>query len=112
MATLEAEKSDGPTTWRPGPLPSDPSLVALSLGACGSRVVIDLTTYAPHDTSDLGALVLGVRQFYTEGGRPVVVCPEPGTRLLLESTGIDRLVPVVRDLEQAQARFDHPTSNR
>jgi anti-anti-sigma regulatory factor len=69
--------------------------VANELEECGSSVVIDLTDYAPHDTIDLSALVSGVRQYHAEGGHPVVVCPRAATRILLESTGLDRLVPVV-----------------
>ena len=100
MAVAEATASGGPAVWRPGGRP-DPSRVAAALGECGRKVVIDLSAYAPADTSDLGALVGGVRQFHDEGGRAVFLCPRAGTRVVLESTGIDRIVPVVSDLQAA-----------
>ena len=84
--------------WRPDSEAHDATRVADELSQCGRDVVVDLTGYSPHDTVDLSALVSGMRQFLHEGGRPVVVCPRAGTRMLLETTGIDRLVPVVTDL--------------
>jgi anti-anti-sigma regulatory factor len=78
----------------------------MSIELCGRDVVVDLTGYAPHDTVEMGNLVSAVRQFAAEGGHPVVLCPQPGTRILLETTGIDRTVPVVVDMATAQAQFD------
>ena len=100
MAVTEATAAGGPAVWRPGGRP-DSSHVAAALGECGRKVVIDLSSYAPSDTSDLAALVAGVRQFHDEGGRAVFLSPRAGTRVVLESTGIDRIVPVVGDLQSA-----------
>src|SRR5437016_13070576 len=88
--------------WRAGPTFTEAIDVALALGARGPDVVVDLSGFSPHDTADLVALVAGVRQFQADGGRPIVMCPTPGTRLLLRSTGIDRAVPVVSDMVTAR----------
>ncbi len=82
--------------WRPAEI-HDAASVASQLGACGREVVVDLTQYTPHDTRDLDALVSGVRQYRMEGGNPVFVCPRPGVRRLLETTGITRTVRILDD---------------
>ena|SRR5439155_17119501 len=95
---ITAGSRGGLEIWRPGPTFTEATDVAFALVERGPDVVVDLTGFSPHDTADLGALVDGVRQFHAEGGRPIVMCPAPGTRLLLRSTGIDRAVPVVPDM--------------
>jgi anti-anti-sigma regulatory factor len=106
MPTTEARPAGEHAVWRPSAVSSDPFRVAVALGRCGPDVVIDLTQYSPHDTFDIGTLVSGVRQFYEEGGHPVLLCPSRGMRTLLGSTGIDRLVPLVTDQEAAEAQLD------
>ena len=105
MAIVEASVGGAPAVWRPDGHSTDASAVALELAECGGDVVIDLTGYLPADTSDLGALVSGVRHFSNDGGHVVFVCPEQSTRRLLETTGIERIAPVFRDLSTAQSRL-------
>ena len=101
MAIIEVVPGGGLATWRPGVLYTGANDIMLALEKQGRDVVVDLTGYTPHDTSDLGALVNGVRQFQAEGGRPVFMCPAPATRVLLQTTGIHRVVPVVSDMASA-----------
>ena len=106
MAIIEADVTGGPAIWRPDTQAADAGRVANSLGEAGTDVVIDLTGYEPHDTADLGALVTGVRHFFNEGGHAVFLCPQPGIRILLKTTGIDRIAPVVPSLAQAEAELN------
>ena len=74
---------------------------ALAGLAWGSQVVIDMSGVAFIDSAGVGALVGGVRRIRDRGGDVAVACPRPGLRRLLHTIGVDRLVTVAEDVEQA-----------
>jgi len=74
---------------------------ALEAAPTARHVVIDLTGCTFLDSSGVRALAQAVRTI-AEGERRVdVVAGSPGVRRVLEITGVDRMVPVHRSLEDA-----------
>ena len=74
---------------------------ALAAAAATRHVVIDLTGCTFLDSSGVRALAQAARKI-PEGERRVdVVAGSPGVRRVLEITGVDRMVPVHRSLEDA-----------
>jgi anti-sigma B factor antagonist len=77
------------------------ALADLDIGDGPPRVVVDLTACDHLDSVGVG-LVLGVfKRVRARDGALTVVCPEPRVRLVLELTGVDRLLPVVDRLTDA-----------
>ncbi len=81
--------------------------VAATLGT----VLIDLRAVPFMDSAGLGAVIFGIRQARTTGGR-VALCVGAGSAVerLLSLTGFDRVVPVVSSLDAAYEaiRIDKP----
>lgn len=74
---------------------------ALAAAPATRRVVIDLTSCTFLDSSGVRALVQAARKI-PEGERRVdVVAGSPAILRILEITGVDRMVPVHRSLEEA-----------
>ncbi len=78
---------------------------ALAELPCGSRVLIDMSDVSFVDAAGLGALVGGVRRARDRGGDVAVACPKPALNRLLRTIGLDRLVSVSDDLEEAMDRL-------
>jgi anti-sigma B factor antagonist len=64
-------------------------------------LVIDLSGVAFVDSAGLGALVGGIRRIGDLGGDVVLACNRPTLVRLLSMTGVDRIVTVAADVEQA-----------
>jgi anti-sigma B factor antagonist len=69
----------------------------------GSRVLIDMSDVSFVDAAGLGALVGGVRRARDRGGDAAVACARPALGRLLRTIGLDRLVTISDDVEQAMA---------
>jgi anti-sigma B factor antagonist len=80
------------------------------LGACLERgqgwIVVDLSRASFLDSSGLGALTNSMRRIERKGGRLVVINPDPQLRRVFELTGLQRVLNVVPDREQALALID------
>jgi anti-sigma B factor antagonist len=74
-------------------------LFALAVG--GLPVVADLDEVSFIDATGLGALAGAARQAAAHGVSLHVVCARPQTRRLFRVTGLDRQVPLARDLAEA-----------
>lgn len=70
------------------------------------RLVIDLSAVPFMDSAGLGALIGGIRRTRENNGEVSVVCSRPTLTRLLHTTGFDRIVPVVEDVDAAVAVFD------
>lgn len=70
------------------------------------RLVIDLSAVPFMDSAGLGALIGGIRRTRENNGEVSVVCSRPTLTRLLHTTGFDRIVPVVEDVDAAIAVFD------
>ena len=83
----------------------------LRIAATLGTVLIDLRAVPFMDSAGLGAVIFGIRQARTTGGR-VALCVGSGSAVgrLLSVTGFDRVVPVVSSLDAAYeaTRVDEP----
>ncbi len=110
MLEIEVTEEDGYTLCRPvGEL--DAYTVgqfreALTGLATTSRLVIDLSEVPFMDSAGLGALIGGIRRTRENDGEVSVACSRPTLTRLLHTTGFDRIVPVVDDVEAAVAALD------
>lgn len=69
--------------------------------ATGFRAVIDLDGTPFMDSAGLGVLIGGIRRIRQGGGEIVVVCAQPAMRRLLRVSGVDRIVEVTDDRDEA-----------
>ena len=68
-----------------------------------SRVIVDLSGVEFIDSSALGALVAGMRQFEGQGSLMVLCCAQPRILKVLEIAGLTKVFTVYDDLETALA---------
>jgi anti-sigma B factor antagonist len=73
----------------------------LALAAGGLPLVADLDQVSFIDATGLGALAGAARRAAAHGASLHVVCARPQTRRLFRVTGLDRQIPLVRDLAEA-----------
>lgn len=66
-------------------------------------LVIDLDATDYIDSVGVGLLLGALKRVRTQGGSVVVVCSEPRLRRVLELTGLDRILTVVRSPDEADA---------
>ena len=87
-------------------------LSALAVG--GLPLVADLDQVSFIDATGLGALAGAARQAADHGASLHVVCDQPQTRRLFRVTGLDRQIPLARNLAEALRALgvgrDTPTS--
>jgi anti-sigma B factor antagonist len=72
-----------------------------ALAAGGLPLVADLDQVSFIDATGLGALAGAARRAAAHGASLHVVCARPQTRRLFRVTGLDRQIPLVRDLAEA-----------
>jgi anti-sigma B factor antagonist len=65
----------------------------------GAKVALDFTGLEFLDSFGLGVVVGGVKRARAHDGELAVVCPPGRTRHVFELTGVDRLLPMVDDLD-------------
>ncbi len=71
-----------------------------ALAAGGVPLVADLDQVSFIDATGLGALVGAAREAAAQGASLYVVCARPQTRRLFRVTGLDRQIPLARDLAE------------
>jgi anti-sigma B factor antagonist len=79
-------------------------LSALAVG--GVPLVADLDQVSFIDATGLGALAGAARQATAQGSSMYVVCARPQTRRLFRVTGLDRQIPLARDLAEVLRALD------
>lgn len=67
------------------------------------NLVVDLAGVSFLASIGIRLLITAARGQKGRGGRLVLACPQPAVRKVLESAGIDQLVPLFDDLESARA---------
>ena len=72
-----------------------------TLAAGGLPLVADLDQVSFIDATGLGALAAAARLAAARGVSLYVVCAQPQTRRLFRITGLDRQIPLARDLAEA-----------
>jgi anti-anti-sigma factor len=75
----------------------------LRRAAVHGAVVIDLRTVPFMDSAGLGALICGVREIRTAGGRAALCVRRGSVQRLLSVTGFYRVVPIGATVEEAHA---------
>lgn len=66
-----------------------------------TRLVLDLSSVRFIDSSGLSVLVTTARRLFLQSRELILVCPEPRIRRVLETSGLDRLVPVYAGMSDA-----------
>jgi anti-sigma B factor antagonist len=77
-----------------------------ALAVAGLPLVADLDQVSFIDATGLGALAGVARQVAAHGTSLYVVCARTQTRRLFRITGLDRQVPLARDLAEALAALE------
>ena len=72
-----------------------------ALASAGLPLVADLDQVSFIDATGLGALAAASRRAAACGGSLYVVCAQSQTRRLFRITGLDRQIPLARDLAEA-----------
>ena len=67
------------------------------------RVVIDMAQVPAIASMGIRTLILGAKTMKSKGGRMALLQPTADVLTVLEETGADSLIPIVRDLEAAVA---------
>ncbi len=110
LVQVRLEIGNGYTVCRPvGVLDASTTLhlgEAMALMTSVPRLVINLSEVPFIDAAGLGALVGGIRRVREAGGEVAVCSSRPHVRRVLETIGVDRVVPLVETLEDAQAYLD------
>jgi anti-sigma B factor antagonist len=81
-------------------------LAALTVG--GVPLVADLDQVSFIDATGLGALAGAAREAAAQGVSMYVVCDRPQTRRLFRVTGLDRQIPLARDLAEVLRTMETP----
>jgi anti-sigma B factor antagonist len=83
-----------------------------ALAGGGLPLVADLDQVSFIDATGLGALAGAAHQAAAHGVSLHVVCARPQTRRLFRVTGLDRQVPLVRDLAEALVALEASRGTR
>lgn len=67
------------------------------------NVVVDLSDVTFMASLGLRTLVMSAKSLASKGGRMVLLNPQPNVEKVLETTGINTVIPVVRDMGSASA---------
>ena len=76
---------------------------AISRGA--NRLILDLSETTFIDSTTLGILVSTLKRLRPRDGRVAVQCPDPSIRRVFRLTGVDRMLPVATNRDEALASF-------
>jgi anti-sigma B factor antagonist len=77
-----------------------------ALAAHGVPLVADLNQVSFIDATGLGALAGAAREAAAHGTSLHVICARPQTRRLFRVTGLDRQIPLARDLAEVLDALD------
>lgn len=77
--------------------------IAAAIDAGKTTLVIDLTKVTFIDSTTLGVLVAAIKRVRPEGGGVGVVCSEPSITRVFEITGLDQMIPIRANAEDALA---------
>lgn len=72
-----------------------------ALQSCSSHVALDLTELDFIDSTGLSGLVQLVTRFQEAGKKTVLVNPAEGVLGILKMTSVDKIVPIVENLDRA-----------
>lgn len=68
-----------------------------------ANIVVDLSGITFLSSIGMRLLIKSARAQASRGGRLVLAAPQPLVRKVLETTGIDRVIPLFADVESARA---------
>jgi anti-anti-sigma factor len=67
------------------------------------KVIVDLTDVSFMASLGIRTLILGANAMANKGGKMVLLNPQPYVHKVLETTGVNTLIPIVNDMEAATA---------
>jgi anti-sigma B factor antagonist len=67
------------------------------------KVAVDLSDVTFLASLGLRTLMMGAKSIAGKGGKMVLVNPRPNVEKVLETTGVNTIIPIVRDMEAARA---------
>jgi anti-sigma B factor antagonist len=72
---------------------------------CGARrkVIVDLSDVSFMASIGIRTIVLGGKAVTNKGGKIVLLSPQPGVEKVLETTGINTVIPIFKDVAAAAA---------
>lgn len=73
--------------------------------ARNDRVVVDLSQVTFLASLGIRALVTGAKATAANGGKLLLLNPQPNVEKVLRTTNVDKVMPIVRDLEEVAAVF-------
>jgi len=69
------------------------------------KVLVDLSQVTLMSSLGLRTLAMSAKAIANKGGKMVIVGPQPSVEKILKSSGVDTLIPVVRDTQAASEIF-------
>lgn len=69
------------------------------------HLILDLEGVNFIDSSGLGVILGCYRKVSKRNGKVIIINPQPHVQKILELSGINRVIPVVRDMERATERI-------
>lgn len=72
------------------------------------ELVVDMTETTFLDSTALGAIVSAVKRLQSAGGELSLVCTDRSIVRIFEITGLDRVIPLHRSLDDALSRLPLP----
>ena len=76
-----------------------------ALAGSGRSVVLDLTQVSFLSSMGIRSILMSAKAVKLRGAKLVLLSPEPNVELVLTSTGIDTLVPILHDIDAALAEI-------
>jgi anti-anti-sigma factor len=67
------------------------------------KVIVDLTDVSFMASLGIRTLILGAKAMANKGGKMVLLNPQPNVQKVLETTGVNTVIPIVHKVEEAAA---------
>ena len=69
------------------------------------KVIVDLSDVSFMASLGLRTLMISAKSLANKGGKMVLLNPQPNVEKVLETTGVNTVIPIVRDLNSASSLF-------
>jgi len=75
------------------------------LAGARKKLIVDLSDVSFMASLGIRTLMLGAKAMMNKGGKMVLLNPQPNVEKVLETTGVNTVIPVVHDMGAALAVF-------
>ena len=87
---------------------ADIDLKFATLAGSKAKMVVDLSGVTFLASIGIRTLIINAKAMKSRGHRMVLLNPQPAIANVLETTGVDQLIPMVKDMAAAVARLSPP----